>query len=327
MTQILAEQMRSLSRRLDELANMEQVTSEGQKSDVPLSQDQISRVLNAIKDLSLEGNYRHYDSYPRFYTAKTIAAHAGKDITPKHVRAAVWNATSSDTATLGGRIIINQLKLRSDEPNQYSFKPATNEAQKDDMTSVELEGSLNATQLAKLLGLKDINLFSRTLKKLQKGDMDKLTPQEKTELAVAFDNLLAADAEDTQKAMTALKRVSAKEEPMMEASKAEIQGAHRGGLEASGEAYPYNHFDDPKDRKAHANWLDGFVEGELNRIGASKGDHNPRNVKIDKRTPAYQEGLKATTKRNPYHSMDQKSNHAQWNYGYAAQHISRANAK
>ena len=114
---------------------------------------------------------------------------------------------------------------------------------------------------------------------------------------------------------------------MMEASKAEIQGAHRGGLEASGEAYPYNHFDDPKDRKAHANWLDGFVEGELNRIGASKGDHNPRNVKIDKRTPAYQEGLKATTKRNPYHSMDQKSNHAQWNYGYAAQHISRANAK
>lgn len=210
MAEILAEQMRSLSRRLDELATMEQMTSEGQKDEVPLSQDQISRVHNAIKDLSAEGKGKHTDSHPIFYTAKTIAARAGKDITPKHVHAAVWNAKSSDTDTLGGRIIKNQLKLRRDEPNQYSFKPTTNESQKDEMTSAELKGSLNAKQLADLLGIKDTNLFNRSLRKVQKGDIDSLSRQEMTELAVAFVNLLAAEPEDTQKAMTAIKRVSAK---------------------------------------------------------------------------------------------------------------------
>lgn len=83
---------------------------------------------------------------------------------------------------------------------------------KDEMMPVELAGSLNPKQLAELLGIKDISLFSRSVRKIQKGQEDQLTRQEMTELAVAFANLLAADAEDTQKAMMAIKRVSAKPE-------------------------------------------------------------------------------------------------------------------
>ena len=52
------------------------------------------------------------------------------------------------------------------------------------------------------------------MNKIRAGDADKLTRMEMTELAEAFVRLLAAEAEDTQKAMMALKRVSAKEEPI-----------------------------------------------------------------------------------------------------------------
>jgi hypothetical protein len=43
------------------------------------------------------------------------------------------------------------------------------------------------------------------------GHADKLTRIEMTELAIAFVNLLAAQPEDTTKAMTAIRRVSEKE--------------------------------------------------------------------------------------------------------------------
>jgi hypothetical protein len=80
-----------------------------------------------------------------------------------------------------------------------------------------LEGSLNAKQLAELLGVSDLQTFTRSMNKIRAGDADKLNRAEMTELAEAFVRLLAAEAEDTQKAMQALKRVSAKEEPVMEA--------------------------------------------------------------------------------------------------------------
>ena len=215
MADYLAEQMRSLVSRLEELSNATQLTSESQKDDVTLTHDQISRVHNAIKDLSAEGKDKHSESYPIFYTAKTIAARAGKDITPKHVHAAVWNNDASKT--IGGRIAKSQLKLKSSEPSQYRHVPAndsvvTSESKKDEMMPVELEGSVNAKQLADLLMLNNISLFSSGLKKLQQAEVDRLSRAEMTELAVAFANLLAADEEKTQKAMILLKRVSAKEE-------------------------------------------------------------------------------------------------------------------
>ena len=84
------------------------------------------------------------------------------------------------------------------------------------MPDTGLEGSLNAKQLAELLGVGNLQTFTRSMNKIRSGDADKLTRMEMTELAEAFVRLLAAEAEDTQKAMQALKRVSAKAEPVME---------------------------------------------------------------------------------------------------------------
>jgi hypothetical protein len=81
------------------------------------------------------------------------------------------------------------------------------------MPDTGLEGSLNPKQLAELLGVSDLNTFTRSMNKIRAGDADKLTRAEMTELAEAFVRLLAAEAEDTQKAMLALKRVSAREAP------------------------------------------------------------------------------------------------------------------
>lgn len=86
-------------------------------------------------------------------------------------------------------------------------------AQQEDMPQGELKGTLNPKQLAELLGIDDMQTFTRSINKIKVGNADKLTRMEMTELAVAFVNLLAAQPEDTTKAMTAIRRVSAKEEP------------------------------------------------------------------------------------------------------------------
>lgn len=87
-----------------------------------------------------------------------------------------------------------------------------------------LKGTLNPKQLAELLGVSDLQTFTRSMNKIRMGDADKLTRLEITELAEAFVRLLAAEPEDTQKAMLALKRVSAKVEPVMEAWAPKEQG-------------------------------------------------------------------------------------------------------
>lgn len=79
------------------------------------------------------------------------------------------------------------------------------------MPDMGLEGSLNAKQLAELLGVSDLQTFTRSMNKIKAGDADKLTRAEMTELAEAFVRLLAAEDKETQKAMQALRRVSAKE--------------------------------------------------------------------------------------------------------------------
>jgi hypothetical protein len=88
--------------------------------------------------------------------------------------------------------------------------------QADTMPAQGLEGTINPKQLADMLGISDLNTFTISINKIRQGDTDKLTIPEMTEMAVAFVNLLAAEAEDTQKVMQSLKRVSAKSEPMME---------------------------------------------------------------------------------------------------------------
>lgn len=97
------------------------------------------------------------------------------------------------------------------------------------MPHTGLEGSLNAKQLAELLGVSDLQTFVRSMNKIRTGDADKLTRMEITELAEAFVRLLAAEAEDTQKAMMSLKRVSAREEPVMEASQTKKTYKHPDG--------------------------------------------------------------------------------------------------
>jgi hypothetical protein len=74
-----------------------------------------------------------------------------------------------------------------------------------------LKGTLNPRQLAELLGIDDLQTFTRSINKIKMGHADKLTRIEMTELAIAFVNLLAAQPEDTTKAMTAIRRVSEKE--------------------------------------------------------------------------------------------------------------------
>ena len=86
------------------------------------------------------------------------------------------------------------------------------EAGQEQMPMDALKGSLNPRQLAELLGIDDLPLFTRSINKVRAGKADDLTRVEMTELAVAFVNLLAADPDDTQKAMMAIKRVSAKAE-------------------------------------------------------------------------------------------------------------------
>ncbi len=93
-------------------------------------------------------------------------------------------------------------------------------AQNEELPQGALEGSLNARQLAELLGIDDLNTFTRSINKIKRGDADKLTRVEMIEMAIAFVNLLAAQPEDTTKAMTAIRRVSSKEEPVMEADSA-----------------------------------------------------------------------------------------------------------
>jgi hypothetical protein len=78
---------------------------------------------------------------------------------------------------------------------------------KDVMPHDELEGSINPSQLADILGLDDISLFNRALRKMRQGD--DLNRQEMTEIAIAFERLLAADSKNTQKAMNMLKRIHA----------------------------------------------------------------------------------------------------------------------
>lgn len=92
-------------------------------------------------------------------------------------------------------------------------------AQTPHMPEQGLKGSLNPKQLADLLGLEDLSTFTRSINKIRRGDADKLSRTEMTEMAEAFVKLLAAKPDDTQKVMNALKKVSAKDETVMEDSK------------------------------------------------------------------------------------------------------------
>lgn len=76
---------------------------------------------------------------------------------------------------------------------------------KDEMPQEELEGNINPKQLADILGLVDTSLFQRAIRKIRDGHS--ISRQEMTEVAIAFEKLLAAEPEDTQKAMVILKRI------------------------------------------------------------------------------------------------------------------------
>lgn len=107
-------------------------------------------------------------------------------------------------------------KILAEQMRQFAAK--LEELAQQDMPQGELTGTLNPKQLAELLGIDDMQTFTRSINKIKMGHADKLTRMEMTELAIAFVNLLAAQPEDTTKAMTAIRRVSAKEEePVMEA--------------------------------------------------------------------------------------------------------------
>ena len=81
---------------------------------------------------------------------------------------------------------------------------------KDMMPHDDLEGTINPSQLAEILGLDDMNLFNRAIRKMRQGNEP--NRQEMTELAIAFERLLAADSESTQKAMNMLKKIHAHHE-------------------------------------------------------------------------------------------------------------------
>jgi uridine kinase len=75
----------------------------------------------------------------------------------------------------------------------------------DEMPQEELEGNINPKQLADILGLRDTSLFQRAIRKIRDGHS--ISRPEMTEVAIAFERLLAAEPEDTQKAMVILKRI------------------------------------------------------------------------------------------------------------------------
>ncbi len=59
------------------------------------------------------------------------------------------------------------------------------------------KGSLLPKQLADIIGLDDVNLFTRAMTKIRQGKEDKLTRQEMTELSIAFMKLILATSENT----------------------------------------------------------------------------------------------------------------------------------
>jgi hypothetical protein len=139
------------------------------------------------------------------------------------------------------------------------------------MPDTGLKGSLNPKQLAELLGVSDLQTFTRSMNKIRAGDADKLTRMEMTELAEAFVRLLAAEAEDTQKAMQALKRVSAKEEPTMEAFPSKsLQSSYRiNDAEAWEHACSLDgaecHADPGVDNKGILKVVDAWASAELKK--------------------------------------------------------------
>jgi len=80
-----------------------------------VTDDHISRVHDAIK------NIRKKHGSLAYHKASEIAKEAGKGITPQHVHAAFGKNIKSQTEK-GGRMVTNQLKTRSNEPNRYGWK-------------------------------------------------------------------------------------------------------------------------------------------------------------------------------------------------------------
>lgn len=103
------------------------------------------------------------------------------------------------------RSIARRLEELNVNPQTQNDTQTDATSHKDIMPQDELEGNINPKQLADLLGLKDISLFQRAIRKLRDGDT--VSRQEITEIAIAFEKLLAAEPEDTQKAMVMLKRI------------------------------------------------------------------------------------------------------------------------
>lgn len=103
------------------------------------------------------------------------------------------------------RSLARRLEELHMNPHQQDDALNDMSSHKDEMPHEELEGNINPHQLADILGLKDIGLFQRAIRKLRDGNS--ISRQEITEIAIAFEKLLAAEPEDTQKAMVILKRI------------------------------------------------------------------------------------------------------------------------
>ena len=81
---------------------------------------------------------------------------------------------------------------------------------KETVSGTAIEGSLAVTQLAKYLGINDVNLFTRAMNKVRQGRLAQLSPVERGELGMAFVKLIQAEPAQTQQALQLLKRVSGK---------------------------------------------------------------------------------------------------------------------
>lgn len=109
------------------------------------------------------------------------------------------------------QILTEQMRSLARRLDELDSTPgaATVPGSKESVPLDPTKGSLMPKQLADIIGLQDINMFTRAWNKLRQGRADKLTRQEMAELSIAFMKLVLADPNQTTKAMALLRRIGA----------------------------------------------------------------------------------------------------------------------
>lgn len=100
-------------------------------------------------------------------------------------------------------------------------QPTSNKTAKDNAPSQKLKGSMSGQQLGKMIGVSNPGLFAQAVNNVKTGKGISLRTHDAV-LSEAFQKLMAMDPQETQRVMTAMKRIEA-EESIVKAESTEIK--------------------------------------------------------------------------------------------------------